>query len=188
LPAGKGGARRGDADGDEDGDDDGRNGAIERHDIADAGHASVDLRCLYEDRLADDREDTSVGSVRDRDPYMSCGKIGAICASSRAMSRARESKWQSQGRDVVKNMMTTTAASALVWRLAPIVRDAIQPRRRRRGPSLLLIGGVGFVACALAAWQLPRLFIRKPKHEVEMRRGRFEIGRASCRERVYVQV
>lgn len=76
----------------------------------------------------------------------------------------------------MKTVVGTTAASALLWHLAPILHEAIELRRRpRRGSRIVLASGLGIAACAVAAWQLPRLFVRKPKHEVEMRRGRFEV-------------
>ena len=96
------------------------------------------------------------------------------------MHPAKPIRSRSRARDLATITMTLGAAGSLVWRLSPILEGALpglrRRRERRRTPVVLAgLGGVGLAAIFLARWQLPRLFTSDPEHQVELRRGRFEI-------------
>lgn len=66
-------------------------------------------------------------------------------------------------------------AGLLAWRLgSPAIR--VRHPKRSRGAAFVA-AGLGVTTLAVTAWQMQRLFLPKPKHEVERRWGRFEVRR-----------
>lgn len=56
-------------------------------------------------------------------------------------------------------------------------RAADRPRRRRARRAALLAAGGAFLGLGAVRWQLARLFLDEPAHEVERRDGAFEVRR-----------
>lgn len=81
----------------------------------------------------------------------------------------------------VLTSLAGVAAGLLAGRLVPAVIAAADRRHKHRARKLGLAAGVGLAAltgvAALAGWQLQRVFLPKPKHEVERHCGRLEIRR-----------
>ncbi len=76
----------------------------------------------------------------------------------------------------VAKPLAFAGAGLLAWRFAPLLAEAVRPKRRSKTPWI--VAGVGLaVGAGALAWQLQRLFTAEPEHDVEERRGDLEIRR-----------